>query len=70
MLHTFVTFEIWGKLSLYNLFLYGKIFSKEKMQEIFFEEEIKCVDLVSFGPKITMFFTSNTIISNPYGEKI
>ena len=70
MLHTFVTFEIWEKYSLYGLFLYGKKKSKEKMQEIFFKEETKCVDPILYAPKMTMFFTSNTIISNPYGEKI
>ena len=37
MLHTFVTFEIWEKYSLYGLFSFGKKISKEKMQEIFFK---------------------------------
>jgi hypothetical protein len=55
MLNTFVTFEIWSKYSLYGLLLFGKISSKEKMQEIFFKEEIECVDPVFYGPKITLF---------------
>ena len=62
MLHTFVTFEIWEKYSLYGLFLFGKISSKEMMQEIFFKEETKCADPVLCSPKMTVFVTSNTII--------
>ena len=62
MLHSFFTVEIWEKYSLYDLFFSGKISSKEKMQEMFFKEETKCADPVLYGPKMTMFVTSNTII--------
>ncbi len=50
MLHTFVTFEMWEKYSLYSLLLLGKISSKEKMQEIIFIEETKYVGPILYGP--------------------
>ena len=61
MLHTFVRFEIWKKYGLYGLISFGKISSKEKMQETSFKEETKCADPVLYAPKMTMFVTSNTI---------